>query len=430
MGVRRSEAFARLLPKNGVSCVVVTTDRDSATALFKRPLAVENDETETGAIFRIPCPAPTLPRSLWLRRLRKLLAIDDGIGRSWDLALTAAWDGVLAASRPNVLLVSAPPFSVVRLAVKLAKRSRLPLIIDLRDAWSQWCMSPYPSYIHYQLTLANERSCLASAAAVVCTTFQTAADIQSAHPGLAASKFHVIPNGYDIELPEAVASPQKRDGAPFVIGYVGSFYYDENQRRFHTAPRWHLPLKHWAWYSPRREDWLYRTPYFFFRSVRCLLNRVPNLRDKLKIRFVGDQPRWLTDQIAEFQLENIVEVLGRISYQDSIRFQANCDALLATSAKVIGGRDYSIAGKTFEYVSAGRPVVAFVCEGEQRDFYSQAGNAIIFDPDDVEGSSQLLEDLVSNRLRFELNQRFLEQYSRDAIARRLAEIAGEVGKHV
>lgn len=422
IGVVRSLKLAKYLPEFGITPVVVTADAPSLAAWFGRP----SDETPLDelsaevAIHRVPCPAPSLPISLPARRLRKAFSLDDeDIGDHWEPRLSAVWEDVIAAAKPDALYVSLPPFSIATVAVALARRSRLPLIVDFRDAWSQWGHRRYLSPLHYQLLLRRERRVLAAAAAIVMTTRQIAVELQSVHPNVDPEKFHVVSNGYDAELPE-VAQPSRVSDLTdrFVVGYVGSFYY-QPPRATHAA--WRL-LTRWLEYAPRREDWRYRTPYFFFRALRVLFERRPELRSRVRVRFVGDDEDWLRAQVAEFGLGDVVEHLGRLSHAKTLAFQSSCDALLATSAKTIGGRDQFIAGKTFEYIAAGRPIISFAAEGEQRDFLAQSGVAAICNPDDAESAATALEGVISRQFLPCQDRAFLHSFHRREIARQMARV--------
>jgi hypothetical protein len=103
-----------------------------------------------------------------------------------------------------------------------------------------------------------------------------------------------------------------------------------------------------------------------------------------------------------------------------MEFQAACDALLVTSTKVLGGEDYCIAGKTFEYVAARRPVLGFVTPGAQRWFLERSGLALVADPDDQAGSSVRMEELIEGRLKFQPNAEFLRQFHRRETAQLMA----------
>jgi glycosyltransferase involved in cell wall biosynthesis len=422
VGVQRSLKLAKYLPEHGITPVVITTDGASLQRWFgrtldDRPLAELRPGT---TIHRVACPKRDLSRTLWGRRLRRLFSLEDeDIGHRWEAPLIEHWDRIVADAAPAALYVSVPPFSVATLAVKLARRSGLPLILDFRDSWSQWCNSPRQSWMHYQLVLRAERSALEAACAVVATTGQINRELQAAHPHVPRDRFHVIPNGYDAQLPEAIAPP-RADHAPFVIGYVGSFYYLPEMRASVMDPWWRLPARHWLHYSPRQQDWLYRTPYFFFRALARLLSARPELRSRIKVRFAGDREDWLMAQVEAFGLQDVVEHLGRLTLAESLAFQSTCDALLSTSAKTIGGRDPFLAGKTFEYVTSGRPVLAFVADGEQKDFWQASGMAMLCDPDDPAASAANLERLITGGFTARPNRAFLLRFNRRETARQLA----------
>jgi len=220
------------------------------------------------------------------------------------------WDSAVAKADPSALYVSMPPF-IGALALELARRSRLPLILDFRDHWSQWCSGPKTTWVHHQILLRRERKWLEGAAAIIGVTGQLIQDLQHAHPKVSKHKFHVVPNGYDAELPAAIMPrTDTAPGAPFVIGYVGSFYYSPEARASVMGRWWARPPHRWFHYTPRREDWLYRSPFFFFRALQTLLANRPELRFKIKVRFIGDCPDWLPVQIDQFGLRDVVEIWG------------------------------------------------------------------------------------------------------------------------
>lgn len=429
VGVQRSLKFAKYLPEHGVRPVVVTPDKASIEATIgpAREAALLDELSADTRIERVPCPAVRRDSgSRFGNWLNQFLRVGEGLGRAWRGPLLAAWPELVRREKPDAIYVSVPPFSMAPLAVGLAQRSGLPLILDFRDNWSQWCCSPQPSWVHYQLTLRRERACLDAASAVVGVTRQLVEDLKRVHPGIPSGKFHVVTNGYDGSLTECLPTRPPRGEQPFIIGYVGSFYYTPESRAALLNPWWQCAPHRWLQYAPRREDWLYRSPFFFFRALRRLLDERPELRPRVQVRFVGDTPAWLRAQVEEFGLTDVVEHLGRMSHRACLEFQASCDALLATSAKIVGGRDYCIAGKTFEYVASQVPITAFVTEGEQRDFLAASGLALVCDADEPEVGARALSDLIEGRFLPVPNLPFLQRFHRRETARQMADLVRQV----
>lgn len=433
-GAQRPLKFVKYLRDFGIEPVVFSLDPRSYPLVFQDwhldpdtvgeiPAGVEIVHVPSDDILRLKKGKLKDFLTTWLSILPRE-------GEGWRRHLETAFADRVQRHRPSALLVTAPPFSVIPLAVELAERYRLPLLLDLRDAWSGWNMAPYGSYLHYRLTLALERRCFNAAAAIIATSDQTLADLRRLHPGIPAAKFHLVSNGYDREIDcweFGLAVPADR---PFVIGYVGSFYYSPEGRRRMFTPWWRKRGHHMLQYVPRREDWLYRTPYYFFGALRALLDRRPDLAGRVSVRFAGGKPDWMDAMVARFGLEGLVECIGRIPLAESLRFQASCDALLLTSSKVIGGQDYSIAGKTFEYLSMRKPIIGFVAEGAQRRLLLKSGVAVVCDPDDPAGAAVQLEDLLAGHWRPAPNREFLASLHRREQTSRLAGIVHAVAPEV
>lgn len=428
VGVQRSVKLTQYLPEQGITPTVVTTDCASIEGWFgpRFDSTTARDLIPALTINRVPCPPPRAAPHPLVQRLWHFFSLGGDVGSRWAPGVTRVWDQVVAESRPAAVYVSVPPFSVAPLALQLGRRSGLPVILDFRDHWSQWCDVAYPTWWHYRAALRAERACLEGAAAVLGVTDQLIRDLQQVHPHVDPSKFHVVPNGWD----GALAAPTARAdsaGAPFVIGYVGSFYYSPVNRASVMEPWWRKAPRHWLQYAPRRADWLYRSPYFFFRALKRLLDQRPELRARLRVRFAGDPQSWLDRQVMEFGLQDVVEHVGRLTHDACLEFEAACDALLVTSVKVVGGRDYCIAGKTFEYLAAGRPILGIVTEGEQRDFLESCGAAIVGDADDPEASARAIEQVVTAGFVPAPDPVFLQRFHRREISRQVASIVRQAG---
>ena len=382
-GSFRPWKFANHLSHFGIEVTVVTPQREQKLNDSDLNFSLEYTEPVEKLAFE------KLYHSFYLNVL-------DPEAKKWKKPLVKKLEELMQLKAFDAMMVTAPPFSISSLAVSISKRFNLPLIVDLRDAWSQWIMTPYASLLHYQILRRIEAKVFNNAAAIISVTEQLCQNFRELHPSN-SGKIHYVPNAYEEPLQideKPLLFDPKTDQNPFIIGYVGSFYFEPYQRDLIFNPWWKKKPWQYLQYVPHKEDWKYRSPYYFFKAIRLLLDKRPDLNAKIQIKFIGTAFQWLKDMIQLFNLENHVELLGKKNHSESLLFQKNCDALLLTSVKVIGGKDYCIAGKSFEYLSMEKPILGFLTEGSQKDFLEKTGLGVLCDPDDTERSSQTIENLL------------------------------------
>ncbi len=191
-------------------------------------------------------------------------------------------------------------------------------------------------------------------------------------------------------------------------------------------PWWTRPPHKYLNYTPRQEDWLYRSPYFVFKAIRLLFDEWPELAGKVELHFAGHKPEWFDEQVAEFGLQQKVICHGFIPQREILGFEDSCDALLVTSSKVVGGRSYSIAGKTLQYFERRKPILAFVTEGAQRDLLEKSGLAVICDPDKPTEAARKVRSLVAGEAVLSANVDFLRGLHRSPLAGQLAKVLRSV----
>jgi glycosyltransferase involved in cell wall biosynthesis len=425
-GVHRSLAFVKWLPQFGIHPVVVTLDPGSYADVFDEYSSDESlaEELEDGAtVIRLRSEKARTPGRIG-RFLSIYFSLHGNEVKYWERNYFSALKDIMRKYEPRVVFATLPPFSMIPLALKTARDYKLPLLLDFRDAWSQWRTLPFGTRIHYGLNLALERKYLQNADGIITTSLQTLEDFRQLHPRIQASKFHYIPNGYDGSL-DSWTRPE-RGKSRIRIGYVGSFYYSAEARKQMLAPWWKKRGHRMLQYMPLRQDWLYRSPFFFFRALQWLQKNHGDLFHRIHVEFVGKKPQWLQEMISEMGLKENVELLGERSHQEAIRFQRECDLLLITSAKMMGGRDYSIAGKTFEYIQAQKPILSFASEGAQKDLLERTGMALICDPDNARESAEKILRFFEGEIQLEPNLAFINSLSREQLSGELARIIKEL----
>jgi glycosyltransferase involved in cell wall biosynthesis len=436
-GVYRALGFARNLPACGCELDIVTVRPTDYAAWTTAPTddALGSDLPDAVRVHRIASGFPS-----WYWRLTagplgfraaQYLHWGDPVSVFWRRPLLEHLDQLVAVRKPDVLLATVPPFGVGMLARDVARRFRLPWVIDFRDAWSRWCVAPYPSIAHYWYARSAERRVLGEANVAIATSHVTRADWISDHPGLDPARLVTVYNGYDPA--DASQTPPATDGAAVGrqererlrdILYVGSFYYTPEARSATFRPVWRRRPQQWLQYRSRREDWLYRSPFFFLRGLRRLHERDPETARRLRVTFVGRVAPWLRGMLDETGTADVVALPGPLAHAEVLRLERSAAAVLLTAAKIEGGRDYSIAGKTYEYFAARTPIIALLTDGAMGDLVRESGLGLFADPDDTDAVASLLQRVASAsepRRLVTANEGFIERFDRRALATELAD---------
>ncbi len=366
-------------------------------------------------------------------KLRSINALDRLLGKGYGFIPDISWrrwrnsviselPNIIGQYKPTAVYLTCPPFSLSELAIWLKKNyPQLPLITDMRDAWSYWVISPYASVLHFKSIRKQERRVLELSECIIATSKQTLRDFQDLNPHISSNKFEYIPNGFD-EFVTVEKNRFEKYADKLKIGYVGSFYYNPRTQLLLERPWYKKKPYQWFQYIPRFEDWRYRSPLFLFQLLNQFKKKCPNLYSKIQLEFAGQKPDWFDQMAEENGVADIVRHIGPLSQEQSIEFQASCDWLLLTSAKVPSGKDYSIAGKTFEYLSLRKPIIALLCEGAQKELLQESGMAAIIDPDKLDCGIEVLKHIVGGQYSLQPNAEFIGGFRMEYLSEKFVEI--------
>lgn len=411
-GVHRALGFAEYLGAFGIDLSVVTVRPEDYAAWSSARVdpALAARVPASVPVYRTPSGFPDWYWR-WMRSRLGFRALQyayrgDAVSSFWSSSVAHA----VAAHRPDVLLATMPPFGVAVIAREIAKHHRLPWVADWRDPWTYWCAAPFPTYAHYLYARHAEGATLREANVSVATSRVTRDDWIRFFSGVDPSRLVTIYNGYD-DLSQVEAGESR------TIVYAGSWYYDPRSRATMMQPAWRRSPQRWLFYSPRKEDWLYRSPYFFLRGLA-------RYRGPVSVEFAGAIPGWLPAMLRETGTDGRVTLRGPIPHDDALRLQKGAGALLLTSAKVIGGRDYSVAGKTFEYFGLRRPILGVLTDGAMRDLVDESGLGIVADPDDEQAVADAIARVAeasSTDALITPRPEVLGRFTRREVARQMAE---------
>jgi glycosyltransferase involved in cell wall biosynthesis len=386
-GVQRAVKLAAHLPDLGIETHVLTPD--DAKWLQRDPAAVE----PVAAIvhrFRNLAPAARLrSRELHgkqgVRRLamearllfRRMLVPDPEV--VWSLPASYAAARIIRRRGIHVVVTTSPPDSV-HLTGAIAQRvTGARWIADLRE-------SPLSSPFRRR-ELRGERR-LASlvarrADAVVAVTEPIAEELRR----LRAHDTEVIPNGCD---PEDFAGLSYRAANGFRITHTGSFHGG--------------------------------------RQPSCFLDALARVNGEIVARFVGDFPDAAYEHARQVGVVDRIESFPFLPRRQALALQRDSEALLLLVADRAGRGNSVATGKLYEYLVAGRPILAVApLESPAANLIRETGAGVVVAPDDVDGIAAALTRMHGDRRRGELMATTLPPaiaagISRRAGAERFAEV--------
>jgi glycosyltransferase involved in cell wall biosynthesis len=145
--------------------------------------------------------------------------------------------------------------------------------------------------------------------------------------------------------------------------------------------------------------------------------------------FAGTEQAEVRSEAARAGVSDLVRTVGYLPLRSTCALQRSADALLLC---IQGGAESSgvLTGKIFQYLGAGRPVLALVPEGSAADLVRKTQAGCVVEPRDVEGTLRAIQALAREKrsgkpLRGAAPET-LAPYTRRAGAERFAALLSEV----
>jgi hypothetical protein len=362
-GSRRTLAFSRFLPEFGWHPIVLTvtagaydTVRESEMALVPPGLPVVRAlALDAARHFSIRGRYPTR------------LALPDR-WRSWQPFAVRAAMKIIRRHRPSVIWSTYPIASAHAIAARLAQRSGLPWVADMRDPMVE--LDPY-SGIEYprdprvrQARLEVERQVVQHSTRVVfCTA--GARRICAERYGLdAARRFTIISNGYDEQefaQAEAGIEPLKEPAPQFRLIHSGTVYPGDD-----------------------------RGPGPLFGALAELrrLGKLP-AGFRLILRATGYDAEVKALAIAA-GVTDLVEIADALPYRAALQEMLQADGLLLLQG---AASNPAIPAKLYEYLRAQRPILALVHpDGDSAALLKELDGAVLAPLDELSAITAALQD--------------------------------------
>jgi glycosyltransferase involved in cell wall biosynthesis len=249
--------------------------------------------------------------------------------------------------------------------VGLALRRRFghAWIADLRDGWAfERFLPDFPTAAQRSLNGALERRSLGAADVVTAATRPIADDLR-ARLGIAAEH---VPNAWDPDLDANLPAP-------------GGGRANGQLRLVHTGRM--------------RGSWG-RDPGALLDGLRRLLEEQPTLRERLRLVVAGALDPGDARLIERYGLGDVVTAVGQLPRAEALRLQRDADALVLVTSRHAG----EATGKLFEYLAAGRPILALAAGNEAARIVEETRTGVAVDPADPDAVLAALRAAVRGEL--------------------------------
>ncbi len=321
--------------------------------------------------------APEPPES----RLLTQVLVPDAQVLSWMPAALACIRRLADAGEIDCLVTSSPPESTHLIGLLLGRR-RPAWVAEFRDGWLfEPLRKPFPTAAQRAFDARLERRVVTAADVVVGATLPIAEDVRQRFDAQACW----VSNGWDPDDPAINASTDLEPVAAGALSLIhtGTLFV----RGFDGGP---------------------------------LLRALALVRGEgLDLRLVCTGALRESDRaaLARVGVEDAVEYVGRLARADALAAQRAATALLLVTSS-----DRSVAtSKLFEYIGAGRPIVALARGNEAERIVRETNTGVVVPPDDVEAIAAALRSVASGELAAAYRPQQIEQYTYPRPAEAMAE---------
>lgn len=320
---------------------------------------------------------------------RRLLVPDASV--TWNLTAVPAAIRIARSEGIDVVVTTSPPGSVHFVGAAAQRATGARWVADLRD--------PLVAFQHRRADTVATRARQATAEqvarlvarradAISCVSEAIADEIRGLGP---RGPVRTIANGCDFD---DFAGLDHHSSPRFRITHAGSFFGKRDPKPFLQA--------------------------LHLSGVDAVA------------RFVGDFRQADREWAESLGLGDRLELIEYLPRVEALRLQRDSEALLLLVPEADGRGKGVLSGKVFEYLAAGRPILAVVPpDGAAAELIRETGAGVVVAPDDVDGIGAALADLHArwsdgNLPDVELAEQDRHRLSRRARVEEFADLLREV----
>lgn len=289
--------------------------------------------------------------------------------------------------RFDVIYSTSPPRSSLVIGLFLKLLVRLPWVTEFRDPWYA-PQRPVRAWAERRLLKLIARK----ADALVVMTQGHADDF--ARLGISPGKITVVPNGFDeqdFSSPKLTAGNGLLKPGYIHLTHLGTVYPECSGR--------------------------------FFEALKELVREEPRLKEEVRVNIIGYPDNVVQHYASDEDLRAVVSLRGFVGHSHFIEVMRSSQCLLLFWANPDFAR-LAVAGKTYEYLRSGRPILAVTHEGPMKALIENGNAGRVIRPDDKEGIKQALRSVIAAGTRLQDGDKtrsdFAAQFRYDQLAVRMA----------
>jgi glycosyltransferase involved in cell wall biosynthesis len=422
--VGRNVATARYLPEFGYEPLVLTGPGDRTERWVPQDAELLEHVADV-PVRRIAGPVPP-PRSGLPARLARWTERQAPAVTHWVEGATRA--GLELAGDFDVLLANVNPYETAYAASAIAAERGIPWVADLEDPWALDEMRVHPTALNHRTDRRRMRRGLATASALIMSCPEAAARVRREFPEWSAKIVTAIPHGFSGG--EYLGPPPVRFDDAFRIVHTGALHTElgRDHRRTRT-------LRRLLGGTSLDVEILTRSHVHLLAAIERLAAARPELAGKIELHLVGK----LTDadrEVANRHPGVHVHAYGQLPHAQTIEVARSADLLFVPMHELPEGtRAGLVPCKTYEYLAAGRPILAAVSDGDARDLLARFSRVSLCRPSDEHAMAAAIERLIDargpgaterNPASTPAEDELLAAYERRHLTSRIAGVLGDV----
>ncbi len=253
------------------------------------------------------------------------------------------------------------------IALKVWKKTGLPWIACFSDPWTESIYFEEIDMKHGRWCRDMERKIMEHAARVVVPCREMGSLFSKRYGEMLHSKLHHIPHCYDRKLTEGIepytikSEGEKRGGIRVI--HTGSFYGK-------------------------------RTPLPFLDALATL--RKDGNAGNIRCLFVGADRGVYLKALRERDLLNCIDIIDRVSYEESIAYMKGAQLLLLIDAPCRGDESVFFPSKLADYLGTGLPIAGLTPKESCSERILSASGHYVIDINDREETIKKFESIFAN----------------------------------